>query len=233
MLLAILLWIVVKGDEPTRMTISDVPIEVVLNDSEWVMLAPPQPPTARVVFTGPVRELVRLSAERPRLILPVERVQDSVEVRSVRTGWISFDGELQRTTAEEIQPSTVRLAFDRADTRLLPVNVVTHGELPEGLWLSGPLVADPPLVRVTGSVREIEPLGSIRLESIDLGAFTEAGTASVPVDTTGLGRTVMVEPDRVEVFVPVARPDTASAADSVPMASELRVGPESGLRVGP
>ena len=218
LILAILLWAVVKGDEPTRVSISGVPIEVEVNDDAWVLAEPPEPATVRVVFTGPVRELVRLGADRPRIILPVDRVQDSVEVRALSAARLVFDGDFQRTSAAEVHPATLRLAFDRSMTREVPVTVTTEGELPEGVSLVGPVAADPSTVRVTGARRVVEQISRLRLQPVDLSAYREPVTLIVPVDTAGLGARVSLSPPEVAVHVPAAEADS-TGTDSLHAAS--------------
>jgi YbbR domain-containing protein len=216
LILALLLWALVKGDEPTRVSVANVPVEVELNDGDWRLAEAPQPAVVRVVFSGPVRELVRLAVERPRLIMPVDHVQDSVEMHSLRTHWVRLSEDLARTRAEDVQPITVRLAFDRALTRLVPVSVVTEGQLPPGLAFQGPLVVEPAAVRVTGSSRQLDALETLRLRPMNLDQFTEPALAYLPVDTSGLGPGVQVVPLEVAVYVPIVRTDTDTAAATTP-----------------
>jgi hypothetical protein len=145
--LALLIWVVVKADEPARIVVRDIPIEVVVGDAGWVLAAPPAPATATVVFSGPFWELARLAVERPRIVVPIEEVQDSVEMRPLRTGWVQFDGDLSRTRIEDIRPSgSVLLLFERLTTRLVPVAIRTTGDLPPGSQLAGALRTDPPAI---------------------------------------------------------------------------------------
>ena len=108
LLLAVLLWTIVKSDEPTRVPVADVPIEVALRDPGWMLAGEPTPPTATVIFSGPLGEVVRLAVARPRVVVPVDEVTDSVEVRQLRTGWVQLDGDLSRTRIEDC-PGTVLL----------------------------------------------------------------------------------------------------------------------------
>lgn len=213
--LAVLLWTVVKAEEPTRVAIPNIPIEVVMRDPGWALAAPPAPTTATVVFTGPVRELVRLAVERPRVIVPVEEVEDSMEIRPLRTGWVQLDGDLTRTRVEDVRPGSVLLVFERLTTRLIPVATRVGGRLPPGIQLTGAIQADPPEVRVSGPAQRLETLDSIPLLPIDLSNVIGPQTVTVAVDTTGL-EGLVISPRSVDLFIPAIPIDTTGhARDSI------------------
>jgi|GEM_PF-508438 len=201
--IALLIWGAVKAEEPARVTVRDVPIEVVLGDVGWVLAAPPSPPTATVVFSGPFWELARLSVEKPRIVIPIEEVQDSVEMRPLRTGWVQIDGDLTRTRIEDIRPpASVLLLFERVTTRLVPVAVRTVGSLPEGMQLGGAIRVDPPVIRVSGPAHRLPELDSIPLRPVDLSEIRSATTLTVEVDTTGL-EGLLLSPRSVDLAIPV------------------------------
>lgn len=207
LLLAILLWTIVKSGELSRVRLDDIPIEVVVQDPGWTLAAPPAPSTASVVFSGPWRELVRLGVNQPRVIVVVDEVRDSMELRSLSTSWVQLEGDLQRTRTEEIQPSSVLLAFERLRTRLVPVSVPTTGTLPEGLELAGPLRVDPPAIRVSGAGERLVGLDSIRIQPIDLSQIRYSAALTLPVDSSALAG-LAFSPRSVEVYVPVTMTDT-------------------------
>lgn len=201
--LALLIWVVVKADEPARIVVRDIPIEVVVGDAGWVLAAPPAPTTATVAFTGPFRELARLAAERPRIVVPIEEVQDSIEMRPLRSGWVQFDGDLTRTHIEDIRPSgSVLLLFERLTTRLVPVAIRTTGELPSDVQLAGALRTDPPAIRVSGPAHRLPLLDSIPLHPVDLSELRGPTALRVAVDTTGLDG-LLVSPHSVDLALPI------------------------------
>lgn len=201
--LAILIWVVVKAEEPARIVVKDIPIEVVVGDAGWVLAAPPAPTSASVVFSGPFWELARLARERPRIVVPIEEVQDSVEMRPLRTGWVQIDGDLTRTRIEDIRPSgSVLLLFERLTTRLVPVAIRTTGELPPGSQLAGALRTDPPAIRVSGPAHRLPELDSIPLHPVDLSELRGPTALRVEVDTTGLGG-LLVSPTSVDLALPI------------------------------
>ncbi len=201
--LALLIWGVVKAEEPARVTVRDVPIEVVVGDAGWVLAAPPAPATATVVFSGPFWELARLAVERPRIVVPIEEVQDSVEMRPLRTGWVQIDGDLSRTRIEDIRPpGSVLLLFERLTTRLVPVAIRTIGTLPPGAQLAGTLRTDPPAIRVSGPAHRLPVLDSIPLRPVDLSEVRAPTVLKVELDTTGL-EGLLFSPRSVDLLLPI------------------------------
>lgn len=209
LLLAVFLWTIVKSDEPTRVPVENVPIEVALRDPGWMLADQPAPPTATVVFSGPIGEVVRLAVARPRVVVPVDEVSDSVEVRQLRTGWVQLDGDLSRTRIEDIRPGAVLLTFERLTTRLVPVKVRTQGWLPPGLDLAAPIRVEPPAIRVSGPRQAIEAIDSVVTMPVELGGLRGSVVIGVAIDTTGM-QGVILSPADVDVIVQV----TAAAQDT-------------------
>jgi len=211
--LAILLWTITKSEELTRVEISNIPVEVVVRDPGWILSAPPAPATATVVFSGPLRELVRLAVERPRVVVTVEEVEDSMEVHQLRTGWVQLDGDLTRTRVDDVRPSSVLLFFERLTTRLVPVAVRTRGSLPPGTRLVAPVRAEPSELRVSGPMHRLEALDSIPLVPIDLSELHGPAALTVPIDTVGLEGLVFAA-RAVDVIIPAApEPPPEDTAD--------------------
>ncbi|MBX6362895.1 MAG: YbbR-like domain-containing protein [Gemmatimonadetes bacterium] len=207
--LAVLLWSLVKADELTTVIVPAVPVQVSLRDPAWELAAPPTPPEVSVSFTGPVREVARLATERPRIVVPVAEVQDSVDVTVLRSGWVQISGALSRTRVDDVRPSTVRLVFDRVAARLVPLALPMRGKLPPGHALTGRIVIDPAFVRVSGPARRLAQVDSIRLPALDLAHLRDTTTLRVGVDTSNLG--LLVAPLHVRVTVPVGLVDTTAA----------------------
>lgn len=202
LVLALLLWAVVRSESPTRVTVQDVPVQVALHDPDWTLGGSPAPPTVTVVASGPVRDMVRFAVERPRIVVPVERVQDTSEVRSLDARWVRLNGGLDGIRVEDIRPTSVELFFERLDTRFVPVAPVLSGDVPPQVQLVDGAFAEPPVVRVSGPQRRVAEMDSVRLIPIDLGGITESITMGVPVDTTGLAGLV-VSPLEVRVTLRV------------------------------
>lgn len=215
--LAFFLWFAVRSETPVQAPISGIEVRVQLEEEGWIFLPPPRPDTVRVMFEGPVRQLAALSLERPRMVVPVRQVSDSVMTRSLELSYLRYrGGPPDGVRAVSVEPGTVTLNFDRIVDAMRPVAPMVSGTLPEGRALAEPPTADPAMVRVRGPRRAIARIDSLRTAPFDLASFTTAGTVTVPIDTTGLGDLEII-PRQVAVFVPVvsARPDTV-AADTVP-----------------
>lgn len=208
---AVLLWSIVKSEELTSVTINNVPVAVRVRDPGWELASAPSPSRVSLVFTGPLREVVRLAVESPRVVVPVEEVQDSVEVTVLRSNWVELEGSFPRTQVSDIRPSTARLVFDRVDVRLIPLKLPVTGALPPGEVLTGAVQLDPAFVRASGPRRRLTHVDSIPLAAIDLSRITDTTSVRVDVDTAGLG--LVIAPTRVRVTIPVA---PAAPPDSLP-----------------
>jgi YbbR domain-containing protein len=199
--LAFLLWTTVRADAPGQWAAEDIEVRVVNNDADWVLTDAPTPRGVRVVFRGPYRELLRAAADRPDIIVPVDDVNDSTEVHVLRQNWIRMPTGTANVAIVDIQPSTVRLEFDRVATRLLPVAVPMRGELPSGFELLGPPELEPNVVRASGAGRNLARIDTLRLPPIDLRERRGIDTLEMTIDTAGTG--LIISPRTIRVIVPV------------------------------
>ncbi len=111
--IALLLWSVVKAEEIVSVYVRGVPVTVSVRDPAWENAGSPAPARVTLQLTGPVREVLRIAFERPRIVVPVEDVRDSVMVAGLRADWVHLSGSLTRTRVDDIIPASVRLAFHR------------------------------------------------------------------------------------------------------------------------
>ncbi len=117
---SLLLWSVVKAEEIVSVYVRNVPVEVSLRDPAWVSARAPVPASVTLQLTGPVREVLRVAYERPRIVVPVEDVRDSVFVSGLRADWVHLSGDLSRTRVDDIVPATIRLSFHRIRPEATP-----------------------------------------------------------------------------------------------------------------
>jgi len=208
--LAFLLWSLVKTDN--QVPIADIPIQVVNQDPGWVLDGLPEPATVQVTFSGPVRELFRVAAERPSVLVPIDDVSDTTEVVLLHTNWVNLGNRVTATRVEDIRPTAIRLRFDRVSTKTIPVAARFIGAPVPGFEMNGAVVIDPATIWASGASRRLEAIDSIRLPAIDLTQRTTTDTFTVAIDTTGLG--VIMTPREVRVIVRIrpAVQDTASDA---------------------
>ena len=217
LVLAFLLWSVVKAEEPTLIEIGDVPLRVENRDAGWVLTEPPDPRTVTLVAVGPSRELLGLAFDPPDLLVPVTDVQDSTEVVQLRTTWVRMFGRTDNVRVQDVRPNVVELHFDRVETRLVPLAVSLTGSPVPGFELAGPVQIEPSAVRVSGPRRRVARLDTLRLPPVDLSGLSARDTLMLAVDTTGLG--VLVSPAQVQVIVDIARlgADSLARRSSRPM----------------
>ena len=193
--MALLLWVSVRAERQDRREIPSIPIRVEVTDSEWTLQGDPLPSTVEVRVSGPSRDLFQLALERPILVVPVDRVTSADTAIVLSREWLRI-GSRPGVIIEDIQPSSVRLSFDRVATEWLPVAPRIRGELNGGLVLAAPPTAEPSTVRLLGPAGRIESMDSVRLLPVELGEVVGDRGIRVGVDTAGFGR-VRVSPDTV------------------------------------
>jgi YbbR domain-containing protein len=210
--LAFLLWAATKTD--TRMILRDVPVRVVNSDPEWVMTGAPDPATVNIRFSGPVRELLRLTSGRTSVDIRMLNVEDSLARFALRPGDVQGLDAAENTRVEAILADSVRLAFEPVIERVMPVAVRTTGSPPSGLELVQQPRSIPAAVRVRGAASRVFAFDSIILPPIALGDRTGTDTVRVLVPVTDLGF-ISVLPSSVEIVVPLREPapDTARSRD--------------------
>lgn len=219
LVLAFLLWTVVKADQPTRETIENVPVRIENRDDEWVMIAQPQPQTVSLTVSGPTRELFRLAAGQVDIYVPIEDVTDSTQLVPLSPSWVRMFGRASNVSVEAVRPPVVQLTFDRLSTTVLPLAVRLIGSPVPGFELAGAVRIDPPVVRVSGPARRVSALDSMPLPPVDLSPLSRTDTITLAVDTLGLG--VIVVPQQVQVILTI-EPLTADTVAGQRGASSLR-----------
>jgi len=200
LLLALLLWTVVRVETRLRQSLTGVTVRVELDDPAWALSDAPLPAEVEVVFNGTTRELLRLAVDRPVLVIPVAEVPQGDTVIFLRREWLRFQG--QGVVVEDFQPSSVRLAFEPIRSASIPLKATSTGALPSGLALSAPVSPDPRVVRVRGPESQVVALDSIPLQPVDLSQVERSGAYPVSVDTSGLA-TLDFSTAQVEVIVQV------------------------------
>lgn len=227
---AVILWAIVPGDPQGGETLGDIPVRVQVADLDWVPAGPPEPARVQVRLSGPTREIIRLAREGAMVRIPVERVSSPDTTVTLRRDWVVLPGTAG-VLVEEVVPGTVRLQFEQARSRSLPLQVRTIGALPGDLALAAPIGVVPAVARVRGAARLVDPLEFIPLRQVDLSGIRESGILQVPVDTAGMG-SVLVTPQQASVGIRVERAveevlDSAVVEVSDPPSYTLVIEPES------
>lgn len=206
--LALLLWTAVRSETSVPYT-TQVPVAVQSADPDWVRVAPPAPQQVTVSFTGPVRELIRLALNEPRLVVPIEDVNDTVETHRIQRDWLDLGTRFESLRIDNISPEGIRAFHQPLEQRMVPVRVRLAGRLPEGFVLDGPPLTQPAQVDVRGPRNRVLALDSIpaTLEELPRAPGIGTTTAIATVDTSELG--VHVSPVEIEVTLPLARRPSA------------------------
>ena len=183
--LSVFLWAVVQAEPNNSETFSAIPVQVQISDTTWVLAGPVDPPVVQIRLGGVAREIIRLAQEGTTLRVPITSVSSRDTVVAVRREWVQASGRAG-VTVESVSPATLRLSFEPASSRLVPVSPRVAGQLSQGLTLVGGISANPQFVRVRGPGSRVAGLDSIGLRPLDLADVRRSGVFTVPVDTSGL-----------------------------------------------
>lgn len=209
--LALLLWLAVRANTPKRATYRNVPVQVDLRDPEWRLDGAPTPSEVSVTVSGSMGALMALAGNPPRIVLPVDRVTDSTELHVVPVHWIQFPAEVERgpggLTVLGLRPDTIRLQYERLESRTMPLQVRTRGSLPDGLALAMPINTTPAVVEVRGPGRRLQALDSVPLRPVDLSGLRSTTNVPTPVDTAAISG-LQVLPQEVNVVLRVIPADS-------------------------
>ena len=211
--MAVLLWMGVRASEPERARFPGIPVEVDLRDPDWQLAGPPEPASVNVTVLGPTGELMTLAGDPPRIVLPVEHVNDTLESQVVPLQWVQLPSGIRDARVLGLRPDTIRLRFERLASSTLPVKVSTTGSLPDGFLLSRPVNTNPTLVLVRGPQPRLSEVDSVPLLPVDIGGLRSTTNVPTRVDTAALPG-VMVIPDEVNVILRVVADSLAEQADS-------------------
>lgn len=183
--LSVLLWALVQTEPTNQETFSQVPVRIQMADSGWTTSGPPSPATVEVRLGGPPREIIRLAREGTSIRVPVSAVGSRDTLITLRRDWVQM-GQRSGLTVEYLSPPDVRVSFEPAQTRLVPVSTRLVGRIRDHLALASDIDVSPQLVRVRGPESRLEGLDSVPLVPFDLSDIARSGAFTVPVDTSGL-----------------------------------------------
>lgn len=227
--LAVLLWGVVSAEQVTVQWLP-IPVEVDLNDPDFVRVSGPRPAEVNVRFAGPGRELWELAVNRPVLSLRVEDAGDGRRIYVIDPQMVRIPRELS-VNAIDVRPGTVRLAFQRVATRDVPVRVVVAPGSQRRWVVADSLRASPARVRVSGPADLVARIDTLTTRPVELGDDSIA-SLRVELDTGGM-EAVRLDvgsvtvggrlESRVERTVPRVPVQAPPGYVAVPATAELRV----------
>ncbi|MGK7310702.1 MAG: CdaR family protein [Candidatus Longimicrobiales bacterium M2_2A_002] len=211
--MAILLWMGVRASEPERATFPGIPVEVDLSDPDWRLAGEPEPPTVTVTVLGPTGELMSMATDPPRIVVPVERVTDTLESQVMPLQWVQLPAGVRDARVLDLRPDTIRLRYERLASSTLPVRVRTSGSLPEGYTLMTPVRTNPAVVAVRGPRQRLGEVDSIPLVPVDLSGLRTTTNVPTRVDTAAVPG-LQILPEEVNVILQVAADSAAVPADT-------------------
>lgn len=229
--LSIFLWALVQTEPLSQETLSAVPVTVEVADTAWTTSGSPTPETVQLRLGGPAREIIRLAREGIGIRVPVQSVGSRDTVIALQRDWVQL-GQRAGVTVESISPATLRVSFEPAVTREVPVSMRIRGALPSDLALSSALEVDPRTVVLRGPESRLAGLDSIPLLPLELSSVHESDIFRLPVDTTALAGASVVPPDvmvgvRVEPRIEREVPGVVVHADVRGPGWTIAVGPPS------
>lgn len=183
--LSVFLWALVQAEPRDAEIFAAVPVVVEVADTAWAVSGLPDPAEVELRISGPAREMVRLARAGTSLRIPIREVGSTDTLVTVRRDWVHL-GEGTGLMVESVTPSFIRVVFEPAVSRVVPINVRTAGILPPELALASPIGVNPPVARIRGPASRLEGVDLVRLRPLDLSRITASGVMEVQVDTVGL-----------------------------------------------
>lgn len=184
--LSVLLWALVQSEPREAQTVGAVPVVLDVTDTAWAASGPPQPREVEVRLNGPTGEIIRLSRAGTVLRVPIGLVGSHDSLVTLRRDWVEL-GEGTSLNVESVYPSAVRVSFEPAVTRVVPIALRTTGSLPSRLALASPIGVTPQTARVRGPTERVEGLDSVLVRPLPLRDVRGSGVVEVALDTVGLG----------------------------------------------
>lgn len=199
--LSVFLWALVQTEPSNQETLTSVPVFVQITDTGWTTSGAPTPSTVELRLGGPARDILRVAREGASIRIPLGSVGSQDTLVTLRREWVQL-GQRSGLTVESMSPATVRLSFERAQTRLVPLAMRLTGQVQGHLALAAPTELNPRLVRVRGPASRVEGLDSLSLVPFDLSEIERSGAFTVRVDTVGLlGASIVPASATLEVRV--------------------------------
>jgi YbbR domain-containing protein len=178
LLLAMLLWVVVLGEQKVDVTVN-VPLNLEVPPNLFLVNFPPD--ALEVQLRGPKTLVTSLP---PREItvgqLPV-KLGEGDNVIPIREDLIQVPRGIQ---VVEVSPRRVRVVLDAAIEREVEISPRVEGNPPEGFVVRR-VTANPPRVRLVGPTSELERLTRVRTLPINLSGHTASFSTRVLLEPVG------------------------------------------------
>ncbi len=181
-LLAVLLWVVVSGQEVTSEWIS-LPLQVNVTDPNYELVESSVPDEVEVRFAGAGGDILDVSLRRPPLMLEVDDVVDADEPIPLEPRMVSIPDQIA-VEAQDVRPGAVRLQLRRVSTRSIPVQTIVGSGLGTEFTLVDTLEVTPAEIQISGPAERVAEFDFIPTVPIDLSAGDSAFARAVELDTS-------------------------------------------------
>lgn len=188
--LAILLWAAVQSEDLRRFTMNGVPVELRMTEQGWVPVGDAEPASVSVDFRGPVGELIRLAFAEAKLVVPIDDVEDTLQIYRARPEWLEYEGRFDALRVDAVRPPSLTLRFQPIETRTVPIAIRLDTPLKPSVRLDGPPRVEPAQVTIEGPRDRVQALDSLVVRVADVESALQSGGLRLPIDTTGTGVTV-------------------------------------------
>jgi len=194
-LVALFLWVFVKGTSYTELTlfvpvkITSLPLNLVLMDVE--------PQRLIVKVKGPVHKLDRLKVEDMGIFLDLKNAHAGINTFILRPEEVKVPSGIE---VVGLSPSELRVKLSELVRKAVSVKVQFKG-LPPPSYEVVSVRVNPPNVHLSGPKEVLERIDHVTTEPIDLEGLKESFSLEVPLTVRGLE----AEPSRVTVQVELRR----------------------------
>lgn len=199
--IAILLWLVVAGEEPAERSLR-VPLEVRGLPAN-VEIADLPVETVEVRVRGASGALRELAAEDVVAMLDLQAVAPGRRLFQITSDEIEVPLGVE---VVQVNPPTLTLRFETAATRMLPVAPAITGRVAAGYVVSG-VTASPPMFEVIGPQSAIRQASELLTEPVSVEGATGSVRQIVTVGATIPGVRLRT-PQRATVTVTVVAAET-------------------------
>jgi hypothetical protein len=199
LLLSVLVYLNVYTDRPARMIVT-FPIQVTdLADS--LSLSGPVPAAVQAELQGTAKQLIRLRVTEPPIKVSLAGVGVGRYERALGIEDLPVPGDMELQLNRLVSPRTLELQLDRKARRVVPAAIEVEGAPgPTALW-DGTVRLRPARVSVAGPAAAIAALDTVHLQPVSLGGRRD--TLTVAAEPLGLPDWCVMEPERVEVWIPL------------------------------
>ena len=198
-ILAVLLWAVVRVEVQDRRVVTGIPVQVTVNDEDWLLAADPTPAQVDVGFLGPTGGLLRLASEPPSVEISVDAIEGSDTLLAISRENLRFPDDAG-LTVESIEPASVQITLERKLSLRFPFQVGTIGSPNPTLALAQLPMAAPSHGRVQGPASQVGQLQRIPLHPVDLSVLTGSGSVTTTIDAEAM-EGFSVTPAEVQVEI--------------------------------